>query len=143
MCVGVWAVCVWEVVGVGYLLSPHCVAFLNASYLSTCGACRFLSSMILGETISISSEYKDGGEEYVSAVLDQESKEDVAETIIREGFLLTAKRREFYLKDLLARYSEAQQQARVDHRGAFEYGDISADDAKVVLGAHASRSGRS
>ena len=104
---------------------------------------RAATDALLNKTLVATVEYVDGPE-HVS-VVEAGSKDELGQTLVRQGWLLAAKRREgcgtssmdvtihsaSYLKPLLAQFEAAQQAARGSHAGIWVYGDIISDEAKV------------
>jgi len=74
-------------------------------------------------------EYKIGGQEFVTLV-DETSKEDVAERLLREGLLLVENRKERRLQKLTRDYKAAESEAKKNHNNIWRYGDITEDDAR-------------
>ncbi|ESO85752.1 hypothetical protein LOTGIDRAFT_235720 [Lottia gigantea] len=79
---------------------------------------------------SLNPEYKIAGSpEYVSLQYP-DSKEDVAQSLISQGYLLAEKRRERRLAKMVSDYFKAQDKAKSERRNLWRYGDFTEDDAK-------------
>ncbi|CAG7833367.1 unnamed protein product [Allacma fusca] len=74
-------------------------------------------------------EYKNNGVDYVTLV-DESSKEDVGERLVRDGLLLVENRKERRLQKLVRDYKAAETEAKKNHNNIWRYGDITEDDAR-------------
>lgn len=74
-------------------------------------------------------EYKNSGLDYVTLV-DESSKEDVGERLVKEGLFLVENRKERRLQKLLRDYKAAETEAKKNHNNIWRYGDITEDDAR-------------
>ena len=63
-------------------------------------------------------------------LLKSESKEDVGKTLIADGYALVEPRKERRFQKLVEEYKEAQEEAKRARRNIWQYGDITADDAR-------------
>nr|QBI71281.1 ebna2 binding protein P100 [Thermobia domestica] len=92
-------------------------------------AIRGFMSDVNNRTLQLNVEYRAGGVPYAS-LRDSETKEDIAQNLIKDGLLLVENRREKRLQKLIEEYKAAQETAKKNHAGIWEYGDITEDDAK-------------
>jgi len=74
-------------------------------------------------------EYKVNGQPFAT-LSDPTTNADIGKGLVADGILLVEKRRERKLAKLVEEYAEAEASARKEHLGIWEYGDITADDAK-------------
>jgi len=74
-------------------------------------------------------EYKIGGVEYISLV-DDVKKQDVGQTLVKEGLLLAENRKERRLQKLVKDFKAAENEAKSKHLNIWQYGDITEDDAR-------------
>jgi staphylococcal nuclease domain-containing protein 1 len=92
-------------------------------------AVETLEKDILNRQIMINFEYKVGNQQYITAAFP-DTKEDVAQTLISEGYLLVEKRPEKRLQKLVTSYMKSQEKAKASRMNIWCYGDITEDDAK-------------
>jgi staphylococcal nuclease domain-containing protein 1 len=62
--------------------------------------------------------------------LPGESSEDLIKNLILDGLLMVDRKGGRRLAKMVATYTEAMETAKKDHLNIWEYGDITADDAK-------------
>ncbi len=79
--------------------------------------------------INLNVEYRVTGMPYATLV-DPESKDDLGKTLITDGLLMVEKKGGRRLAKLVNSYIEAMEKAKKDHLNIWEYGDITADDAR-------------
>lgn len=84
---------------------------------------------IMNKQLSLNVEYKVGSLEFVSLQY-QDSKEDVAKTLVSEGMLLVETRREKRLATMAAAYKAAQDDAKKARKNLWQYGDFTDDDTR-------------
>nr|QBI71277.1 ebna2 binding protein P100 [Isotomurus palustris] len=80
-------------------------------------------------TFLLNVEYKNVGVEYVS-LADDKKKQDVGQTLVREGLLLVENRKERRLQKMVKEFKAAENEAKAKHLNIWEYGDITQDDAR-------------
>jgi len=74
-------------------------------------------------------EYKIGNLGYVTLV-DETTKDDLGESLVKEGILLVDNRKERRLQKLMKDYKAAEREAKEKHLNVWQYGDITEDDAR-------------
>lgn len=79
--------------------------------------------------INLNVEYRVTGMPYATLV-DPESKDDLGKTLIADGLLMVEKKGGRRLAKLVNSYIEAMEKAKKSHLNIWEYGDITADDAR-------------
>ncbi len=84
---------------------------------------------LLDKTLNMNIEYRVQGTPFVS-LSHPEGNEDVIKNLISEGLLLVDKKGGRRMAKLLASYMSAMDAAKKEHLNIWEYGDITADDAK-------------
>jgi staphylococcal nuclease domain-containing protein 1 len=79
-------------------------------------------------------EYKVAGLDYATIQYPVDSgegtKEDVAQNLISEGFVLVEARKEKRLAKLVAQYKKAEEKAKEARKNLWRYGDFTEDDTK-------------
>ena len=83
---------------------------------------------LLDKEMKLNVEYKVGGQEYVSLV--DSNGEDIGKNLILDGLMLAEKKGGRKLAKLVDSYRDAMDSAKKNHLNIWEYGDITADDAK-------------
>lgn len=92
-------------------------------------AVKAFSQDVLNRTLNLNVEYRITGTEYATLV-DPSTKADVGEDLIADGFLIADKnKKDRRLTKLIADYKEAEQKARKHHKGIWQYGDSTEDQA--------------
>jgi staphylococcal nuclease domain-containing protein 1 len=74
-------------------------------------------------------EYKTGNLGYVT-LIEETTKEDLGQSLVKEGLLLVENRKERRLQKLLKDYKAAEREAKDKHLNVWQYGDITEDDAR-------------
>jgi len=92
-------------------------------------AVETLERDIMNRQIMINFEYKVGNQQHVTAAFP-DTKEDVAQSLVSEGYLLVEKRPEKRLQKLVLSYIKSQEKAKSTRMNIWRYGDITEDDAK-------------
>jgi len=92
-------------------------------------AVKNLAQDALNRDLLLNVEYKVNGQPYAT-LTDPATNADIGKALVSDGILLVEKRRERKLAKLVEEYVAAEAAARKDHVGVWEYGDITADDAK-------------
>ena len=83
---------------------------------------------LLEKSMKLNVEYRNSGQAYVS--LTDSNDQDVGRNLIMDGLMLAEKKGGRRLAKLVDSYLEAQESAKKNHLNIWEYGDITADDAK-------------
>lgn len=92
-------------------------------------AVKAFSQDVLNRTLNMNIEYRITGTEYVTLV-DPSTKADVGEDLIADGYVIADKnKKDRRLTKLIADYKEAEQKARKHHKGIWQYGDSTEDQA--------------
>ncbi|EAA11810.3 staphylococcal nuclease domain-containing protein 1 [Anopheles arabiensis] len=92
-------------------------------------AVKAFSQDVLNRTLNMNVEYRISGTEYVT-LTDPATKADIAEDLIADGYLIADKnKKDRRLTKLIADYKDAEQKARKQHKGIWQYGDSTEDQA--------------
>uniref|UniRef100_A0A2M4BCK9 Staphylococcal nuclease domain-containing protein 1 n=1 Tax=Anopheles marajoara TaxID=58244 RepID=A0A2M4BCK9_9DIPT len=92
-------------------------------------AIKAFSQDVLNRSLQLNVEYRIQGTEYVTLV-DPSTKVDIGEELIADGYLIADKnKKDRRLTKLIADYKEAEQKARKHHKGIWQYGDSTEDQA--------------
>uniref|UniRef100_A0A182IT17 Staphylococcal nuclease domain-containing protein 1 n=1 Tax=Anopheles atroparvus TaxID=41427 RepID=A0A182IT17_ANOAO len=92
-------------------------------------AVKAFAQDVLNRSLNLNVEYRITGTEYVTLV-DPSTKADVGEDLIADGYLIADKnKKDRRLTKLIADYKEAEQKARKHHKGIWQYGDSTEDQA--------------
>jgi len=83
---------------------------------------------LLDKEMKLNVEYKVTGQEYVSLV--DSNGEDIGKNLVLDGLMLAEKKGGRRLAKLVDSYRDAMESAKKNHLNIWEYGDITADDAK-------------
>lgn len=83
----------------------------------------------LNRPLLLNIEYRVNGFPHAT-LTDGSTNLDVVKALITDGLLLVEKRREKRLAKLIEEYKEAEDSAKKQHLGVWEYGDITEDDAR-------------
>lgn len=83
---------------------------------------------MLDKELKLNVEYRVGAQEYVSMV--DSNGEDIGKNLILDGLMLAEKKGGRRLAKLVDSYRDAMESAKKNHLNIWEYGDITADDAK-------------
>lgn len=81
------------------------------------------------QELKLNVEYKTAGQEFVTLVA-KSSGNDVAKTLLQEGWVLLEERRDKHLQELVREYAAAQDQAKAKRLNLWCYGDVTEDDSK-------------
>jgi len=87
-----------------------------------------LKEDLLDREVKMNVEYKVGSEVYVTLTTD--AGEDIGKGLVQDGLLLVDRKGGRKLASLLREYDEAMTKAKKDHINIWQYGDITADDAR-------------
>jgi len=82
----------------------------------------------LDQKFLLNVEFKLSGQEFATLV-NPDSKEDIAVSLVSNGFAMVEKRKEKKLQKLLSTYRKAQDQAKKNRVNLWQYGDFTDDDA--------------
>lgn len=83
----------------------------------------------LNKTLQLNVEYRISGAEHVTLV-DPATKSDIGKELITDGFLIAEKNKmDRRLQKLISDYKEAEQSARKNRNGIWQYGDSTEDQA--------------
>nr|QBI71280.1 ebna2 binding protein P100 [Orthoderella ornata] len=93
-------------------------------------AVRTFAEDVQNRQLNLNIEYRVGNLPYATLIDPNHDDEDIAKTLITEGYLLVENRREKRLQRLVADYRAAQESAKKNHLNVWMYGDITEDDAK-------------
>lgn len=83
----------------------------------------------MGRKVKINTEFKAASLEFVT-VVDAANNDDLGKNLIIDGFFMVEKKGGRRVAKLVNSYIEAQDSAKKNHLGMWEYGDITADDAR-------------
>ena len=83
---------------------------------------------LLNRELKLNVEYRVGGQEYVT--MTDANGDDVGKNLILDGLMLAEKKGFRKLAKLVDSYRDAMESAKKNHLNIWEYGDITADDAK-------------
>ena len=83
---------------------------------------------LLDKELKLNVEYKVGGQAYVS--FSDSNGEDIGKNLILDGLMLAEKKGGRRLAKLVDSYRDAMESAKRNHLNIWEYGDITADDAR-------------
>jgi len=93
----------------------------------TAQAIQALKEDLLDKAAKINVEYKVGGEAFVTFHLGDE---DIGMGLVEDGLLLVERKGGRKMAPVLKKYEEAMNRAKKHHLNIWQYGDITADDAK-------------
>ncbi|XP_037045449.1 staphylococcal nuclease domain-containing protein 1 [Bradysia coprophila] len=88
---------------------------------------RAFAQDALNRKLLLNVEYRVNGAPFVS-LTDPDTNADVFKGLVTDGLLLVEKRREKRLSKLIDEYKAAEDLAKKQHLGIWEYGDITEDD---------------
>eukprot|EP01137_Pigoraptor_chileana_P032464 Opistho-2@21860 len=91
-------------------------------------AANLLRDLILNKTLKINVEYKKDNKTHVTALEDGAG--DITRVVLAEGLGLLERRRERRFASLIQDYAAAQDSAKAARLSMWQYGDLTADDAK-------------
>ncbi|CAB4064975.1 SND1 [Lepeophtheirus salmonis] len=104
-----------------------CLPPPDEDYAAICAS--FMKEDLLDKIFKLNIEYKIGGASYVT-LTDPQSDKDMGMSYVAEGLMLVDRKGGRRLAKLVKSYQEAQESAKKKHINMWEYGDITADDAK-------------
>ena len=84
---------------------------------------------MLYSKVKINVEYKVGSLEYIT-VVDAANNEDIGKNLVLDGLMMVEKKGGRRLAKVVNSFIEAQETAKKNHLNIWEYGDITADDAR-------------
>lgn len=84
---------------------------------------------VLNKHCLLNVEYKNAGIDCVT-LCHTDSKDDIAQLLVSEGWLLVELRREKRLASLIAQYQKAQEKAKEGRKNLWKYGDFREDEDK-------------
>jgi len=90
-------------------------------------AVQGLKEDMLDKTVKFNVEYKVGGETFVTFHLGDE---DIGKGLVEDGLLMVDRKGGRKMASLLKQYEEAMSRAKKHHLNIWQYGDITADDAR-------------
>jgi staphylococcal nuclease domain-containing protein 1 len=90
---------------------------------------KALRDDVVDHTVKINVEYRDGNVPFVT-LTDATSNEDIGKNLVTDGLMMVDKKGGRRLAKLVNSYIEAQDSAKKNHLNIWEYGDITADDAR-------------
>jgi staphylococcal nuclease domain-containing protein 1 len=83
---------------------------------------------LLNRELKLNVEYRIGGQEFASFM--DSNGEDIGKNLILDGLMLAEKKGGRKLAKLVDSYRDAMESAKKNHLNIWEYGDITADDAR-------------
>lgn len=89
---------------------------------------KALKEDLLNKKLRLNVEYNAGGAAFVS-MTDQEDQ-DIGKNLILDGLMMAERKGGKRLQKLVSSYQEAMEKAKKNHLNIWQYGDITADDAK-------------
>ncbi|XP_002732557.2 staphylococcal nuclease domain-containing protein 1-like [Saccoglossus kowalevskii] len=84
---------------------------------------------VMNNNLLLNVEYRVNAQEFVT-LLNAESRDDIMQNLVKEGYVMVEKRREKRLQSLITEYNKCQDQARKSRLNLWRYGDFTDDDAK-------------
>jgi len=90
-------------------------------------AIQALKEDLLDKQVKMNIEYKVGGEMFVTFHCENE---DVGQGLVEDGLLMVDRKGGRKMAPVLKKYEEAMTRAKKHHLNIWQYGDITADDAK-------------
>ena len=83
---------------------------------------------LLNRELKLNVEYRVGGQEFASFI--DSNGEDIGKNLILDGLMLAERKGGRKLAKLVDSYRDAMESAKKNHLNIWEYGDITADDAR-------------
>ena len=83
---------------------------------------------LLDKELKLNVEYRVTGQEF--ALIVDSNGEDIGKNLILDGLMLAEKKGGRKLAKLVDSYRDAMESAKKNHLNIWEYGDITADDAR-------------
>jgi len=90
-------------------------------------AIQALKEDLLDKAAKVNVEYKVGGESFVTFHIGEE---DIGMGLVEDGLLMVDRKGGRKMAPVLKKYEEAMTRAKKHHLNIWQYGDITADDAK-------------
>ncbi|XP_055606182.1 staphylococcal nuclease domain-containing protein 1 [Uranotaenia lowii] len=109
----------------------YCVALVNlpTDEDDKADALKAFAQDTLNKNLQMNIEYRVSGAEYVT-LFDPAAKTDIVKELIADGFLIADKnKKDRRLQKLITEYKEAEQSARKNRNGIWQYGDSTEDQA--------------
>jgi staphylococcal nuclease domain-containing protein 1 len=113
-------------------------AFEHVYTLALCNLCsdedyaeqglKAMREDLLDKELKLNVEYRVTGQEFASIV--DSNGEDIGKNLILDGLMLAEKKGGRKLAKLVDSYRDAMESAKKNHLNIWEYGDITADDAR-------------
>jgi staphylococcal nuclease domain-containing protein 1 len=113
-------------------------AFAHEYTLALCNLCsdedyaeqglKAMREDLLDKELKLNVEYRVTGQEFASIV--DSNGEDIGKNLILDGLMLAEKKGGRKLAKLVDSYRDAMESAKKNHLNIWEYGDITADDAR-------------
>ena len=88
-----------------------------------------LKEDLLDREVKLNTEFKVGTLGYVTAY-DASTNIDIGKALVNDGLMMVEKKGGQRLAKVVNSYIEAQDSAKKNHLNIWEYGDITADDAR-------------
>jgi len=85
---------------------------------------------LLDRQFKMNVEYRVGGSAYVTLVDVDNTANDAGKALVADGLLMAERKGGRRLAKLVSAYQEAMDSAKKAHLNIWEYGDITADDAR-------------
>lgn len=92
-------------------------------------ALRAFAEDVLNRKVNLNVELKQASGPSLATLHDPANNADIGKQLVADGLVLTDKRRERKLKELVMQYKAAQKAALAAHLAIWKYGDITQDDA--------------
>ena len=92
-------------------------------------ALRAFAEDVLNRKVNLNVELKQASGPALATLHDPTTNSDIGKQLVADGLVLSEKRRERKLKDLVQQYKAAQKAALDAHLAIWKYGDITQDDA--------------
>lgn len=113
-------------------------AFAHEYSLALCNLCsdedyagqgiKAMREDLLNRELKLNVEYRVGGQEFASFI--DSNGEDIGKNLILDGLMLAERKGGRKLAKLVDSYRDAMESAKKNHLNIWEYGDITADDAR-------------
>jgi len=107
-------------------LMALCILCSDEDYASQ--GLKAMREDLLDKELKLNVEYRVGGQAYVSMV--DSNGDDIGKNLILDGLMLAEKKGGRRLAKLVDSYRDAMESAKRNHLNIWEYGDITADDAR-------------
>ena len=103
-----------------------CLPILQEDYASQ--GIKAMREDLLNRELKLNVEYRITGQEFASFM--DSNGEDIGKNLILDGLMLAEKKGGRKLAKLVDSYRDAMESAKKNHLNIWEYGDITADDAR-------------